>query len=413
MYYSEELPNFVYTLIDKIQPNPLSNLEKEIIQGIWNGLCYRDIAKKCKKKYSSKSDKYADKYISNTGAELLNKFNEGLKKIGLEKKINKRNFRNEVLSIKEDIIRELEKLGSPDPVEESEHPDRPVPLNSPFYVKRKLEASGDRTIEDLAKQTIKKSGAVIRIIGARKSGATSLVNRITHHAESFGDRSVTIDFKNIEDGEPLASIQSFMEWFCREVSAQLDLKDSFNEYFNSDDWSNSRASSCSEKYFERHLLTKLSAPSSLLIVFDRIDYVFDERYEDTPRIVTARLFFALIRTWIERGSKIDVWKKVKYVIVQGKNEIEMGNKCSPFNIGEEIYLDNFSIPEIVDLAGRHQLNWSESEIEKLANIFGENFKNPHLIRRVFHRAERDNLTFEKFGQLDLTKNSVFNKYLEN
>ena len=413
MYYSEELPNFVYNLIDKIQPNPLSNLEKEIIQGIWNGLHYRDIAEKCKKKYSSKRDKYADKYISNTGGELLNKFNEGLEEIGisLERKINKRNFRKKVLAIKEDIIRKLEKLVSPYRVEESEYPDRPVPLNSRFYVERKLEASADRTIEDLAKQTIKKPGAVIRIIGARKSGATSLVNRITHHAESLGDRSVTIDFSDDADA-PLASIKSFMKWFCDEVSAQLDLKDSFNEYFNSDDWSNSRASSCSEKYFERHLLTKLS-PSSLLIVFDRIDYVFDERYEDTPRIVTARLFFALIRTWIERGSKFDVWKKVKYVIVQGKNEIEMGNKCSPFNIGEEIYLDNFSIPEIVDLASRYQLNWSESEIEKLANIFGENIGNPHLIRRVLHRAARDNLTFEKFLQLDLTKNSVFNRYLEN
>lgn len=412
MYYSEELPNFVYNLIDKIQPNPLSNLEKEIIQGIWNGLHYRDIAEKCKKKYSSKRDKYADKYISNTGGELLNKFNEGLEEIGisLERKINKRNFRKKVLAIKEDIIRKLEKLVSPYRVEESEYPDRPVPLNSRFYVERKLEASADRTIEDLAKQTIKKPGAVIRIIGARKSGATSLVNRITHHAESLGDRSVTINFQGIED-EPLASIKSFMKWFCDEVSTQLGLEDSFKDYLKSD-WSDSRANSCSEKYFEKHLLTKLSA-SSLLIVFDRIDYVFNENIEDTSRIVTARLFFALIRTWIDRASKFDEWKKVKYVIVQGENEIEMGNKCSPFNIGEEIYLDNFSIPEIVDLASRHQLNWSESEIKELANIFGENFRNPYLIRQVLHRAERDNLTFEKFLQLDLTRISVFNRYLEN
>ena len=409
MYYSEELPNFVYKLISIAEtlPNPLSNLEKEIIKGIWNGLCYRNIAERCQRESCSRSNRYCPKYIANMGAELLNKFNKGLKKIGisLERRINKCNFRKEVLARKEDIIKRL--------VEEPEHPDRPVPLNSPFYVKRKLEASAARTIENLAKQTIERPGAVIRIMGARKSGATSLVNRITHHAESLDDRSVTIDFKNIEDGEPLASIKSFMKWFCDEVSAQLNLKDSFNKYLNSDDWSDSRASSCSEKYFEKHLLTKLPAPSSLLIVFDRIDYVFDERYEDTPRIVTARLFFALIRTWIERGSRFDVWKKVKYVIVQGENEIEMGNKCSPFNIGEEIYLDNFSIPEIVDLAGRHQLNWSESEIERLANIFGENIGNPYLIRQVFHRAARDNLTIEKFVQLDLTKIRVFNKYLEN
>ena len=391
---SEDLPDFIYTLIVLTRGNSLSNVEKEIIQGIWNGLSYRDIAIRCNKKY---------KYIANTGGELLEIFNEGLKKIGisLEKKIGKHNFKENVLARREDIIKGLANLISPYPLEQLEQPDRPVPLNSKFYVKRKPEDSAYKTIEE--------QGAVIRIIGARQSGATSLVNRITHHAESLGDRSVTINFQGIED-EPLASIKSFMKWFCDEVSTQLGLEDSFKDYLKSD-WSDSRANSCSERYFERHLLTKLSA--SLLIVFDRIDYVFNENIEDTSRIVTARLFFALIRTWIDRASKFDVWKKVKYVIVQGENEIEMGNKCSPFNIGEEIYLDNFSIPEIVDLASRHQLNWSESEIEELANIFGENIGNPYLIRRVFHRAERDNLTFEKFLQLDLTKNSVFNKYLEN
>ena len=80
-----------------------------------------------------------------------------------------------------------------------ESPNLPVPLDSNFYIARKEESFAYQTIEEL--------GAVIRIVGTRKSGATSLIGRITHHAKLFGDRLVVVNFKGIEE-EALTSIQS-------------------------------------------------------------------------------------------------------------------------------------------------------------------------------------------------------------
>ena len=282
-----------------------------------------------------------------------------------------------------------------------EAPDRPVPLNSQFYITRKQESLAYRTIEE--------PGAVIRIIGSRQSGATSLVNRITHHAESNGDRLVLINFQGVED-EPFNLIKSFMKWFCVEVSTQLGLKELFKEYLNNE-WSDSRVNACSEEYFEKYLLINLS--TCLVIVFERIDYLFDKTYKNTRRLETAKVFFALIRTWIDRASKFNIWEKVKYVIVQSESKIEMGTKCSPFNVGEEIYLDNFSPPEIIELAKRHKLNWSDTEIKQLTEIFGDSIGNPYFIRHILYRIARENLTFKEFTKLDFKTIKTFEKYLNN
>lgn len=279
-----------------------------------------------------------------------------------------------------------------------EPPDRPVPLNSQFYIARRKETVGYQTIEE--------PGAVIRIIGARKSGASSLVSRLSERAKSNGDRSVLINFLAVES-EILKSKKLFMRWFCVELSNQLQIEERLNDYWGDNE---KIVNSYSQAYLEQYLLRKLSF--SIIIILERIDVLFDQSSSNPEMLETARNFFSLIRSWIERQSEYELWEKIKYILVQRKQEIDMGIRRSPFNIGEEINLNNFSSPEIIDLAKRHQLSWSEeNEIKELTNIFGDNIGNPYLIRNILYRLVKDNLTIKEFIQLDLKSIAPFERYL--
>lgn len=286
---------------------------------------------------------------------------------------------------------------------ELEDPSGSVPINSKFYIVREDEAR--------AYQVIKEPGAIIKIIGKRQSGATSLVNRLMADAESKGDRSITINFQGIEL-TPLQSINSFLKWFCFEIATQLEKKDCFKEYLDKE-WVDERAGSCCQEFIEQCLLPEVT--NSIIIIFDRIDYLFDENYEKTDegkkKLRTAKAFFAIIRTWVELQRNTPIWEKIKYIIVEGEEEIQIGDKGSPFNVGEEIYLDDFSPQEIIELANRHQLNWSEYEVNKLTEIFDDNVGHPPLIRYILYRIVRYHLTFDKFINLKLERIKFFKKYL--
>lgn len=389
---------FINELIQTKIGQTLDNKQTAIFIAIWedDSIAYKDIAEKIR--------------LSESGVKKAAKRLYGLlnKAIPIPVKIERANIKGAIVQVLLTNYSDL-RVTNIKPVSETarnsfnlqsktptaiklESPDRPVPYNSQFYIERENEVK--------IYQVIAEPGAVIRIIGERKSGATSLVSRIARYAKARGDRLVVINFQGVEE-EALSSIKSFMQWFCLEVSDRLEIEECLQDY-----WRDSRPNSTSQQYFEKYLLKQLSQPA--IVIFERIDYFFDEKYADT-----ARVFFALIRSWIDRQSTFDLWEKLKYIIVQGQQEIDMGNKRSPFNVGEEIILNNFSIRETIDLAARHQLNWSEREITKLKDIFGNNIGHPHLIRHVLYRLVEDNLSLENFLKLDFQALEPFKTYLDS
>ncbi len=279
---------------------------------------------------------------------------------------------------------------------ELEASDRPVPLKSKFYMTRENEGKLYRAILN--------PGAVIRIIGQRKSGATSLVSRLGHHASSNGDRLVLINFQGVES-DALDSMKSFAKWFCFEVADQLEIDDALDEY-----WRESRPNASSQKYFEKCILPQLT--TSVIIIFDRIDIVFNQVKTTPERLETARIFFALIRSWIDRQSTLDIWTKFKYIIVQSGEDIEMGSKRSPFNIGVSFTLSNFSTWQIIELAKKYRLNLSKIQIKQLSDLFGDNLGNPYLIRSIFNFIIEEDCTVEQFIQLDFHEIEPFKYYLK-
>lgn len=268
----------------------------------------------------------------------------------------------------------------------------PLDLNSRFYVERKEDK--------VALKYIEQPRAIIRLQGKRRSGATSLIGRLTHHAQDLsGDKVVLINFKSIEPSS-IKSSQSLIKWILQEIEDQLGITDCIEEI-----WKDSRAKASAKKYFLRYLLKELS--SSLIIIFDRLDIIFDPQKAESKEIKAAQTLFSEVRTWIDASSTNDLWLKLKYIIVEGENEIDMPTGVSPFNLGRRIVLNNFSQEEIIDLAKRYGLNWSENELNCLQAKLEENFGHPQLTRLILNYTIEKNLNFDRLLEIDFETTEPF------
>ncbi len=265
-----------------------------------------------------------------------------------------------------------------------ESPESVVPLNSPFYIQRKEEL--------LAYTEITQPGALIRIKGEQNSGKTSFMSRLVARSESLNYKTITINFHAI-DNQNFDSIEVFWKWFCRHVTRELDLEDSLEQYWFEEDSPNNNC----YFYLEKYLLDRESKP--ILLALDRIDHVI-------ARAEIANEFFACLRSWHENRAK-RLWDKLRYIIIESEQKIKMKNTQSPFNVGLEIELVNFSVQEIIKLARKHDSIWSESEVQQLKEAFGDRVGNPKLIRRILYYLVLNNLDLNRFLKSDAIELELF------
>ncbi len=78
---------------------------------------------------------------------------------------------------------------------------------------------------------------------------------------------------------------------------------------------------------------------------------------------------------------------------------------SPFNVGLSVELPEFNNNQILDLAQRHQLDWNETEVEKLMMLVGG---HPFLVHLTLYHIANINVTLIN---RNTTKFHEFIKYL--
>lgn len=114
------------------------------------------------------------------------------------------------------------RLRSPDP----EFPGRPMALESPFYVERP-------PIEERCAREILKPGALIRIRAPKQMGKTSLLNRLVAEAKTSGYQALRLNLRQAEE-QVLTSLDTFLQWFCVNVSHKLGIPPQLDDYWDSD-----------------------------------------------------------------------------------------------------------------------------------------------------------------------------------
>lgn len=263
-----------------------------------------------------------------------------------------------------------------------------MPPDSAFYVNRS-------SIETDCYNAILKSGALIRIKGARQLGKTSLINRILYQATQQNFQTVVLDLREIE-ATVLSDLDSFLQWFCTQMSHALGLPDRLADY-----WDDLFGSTISCKsYFEEYLLVQ--SPQPLVLALDNVDRLF--AYPDV-----ADEFFGLLRAWHEESKSREVWKRLRLVVAHSTEVyIPLNIHKSPFNVGLPIELQGFTSSQIQELAGRYGFVWSNSIAESLTRLTGG---HPYLVQITLHYLQQNHCVLTELLQSSVV-DQIYHDHLQ-
>ncbi|MBD2461267.1 AAA-like domain-containing protein [Oscillatoria sp. FACHB-1407] len=365
----------------------LKTIEVAVLKGVWQGYKYDAIAEE---------NGYTPEYIKHDVGPTLWQ----LLSSSLGEKVSKTNL-VAVLTRKattEDAPVEAQLLTPPVP--ELESPVGLVPLDSKFYIDRP-------PIETHCYEEITHPGALIRIKAPTQMGKTSLMVRILAHAKQHpfaSDPTKTVATVALSlqqaDSAVFVDIDRFLRWFCAAITRKLQLSNRVDDFWSATFGSKSNCTA----YFEDCVLSEIQGP--LIIALDQVDEVFSH-----PEI--ADDFFALLRSWYEESAYGDsgnpLWQQVRLVIVHSTEVyLPLDINKSPFNVGVAIELKEFTSEQVADLAQRHGLTLSQSELAELMQLVSG---HPYLLRRAFYHLAQQELTLAQLLETAATHAGIYRDHL--
>lgn len=277
-----------------------------------------------------------------------------------------------------------------------EFPSGPVPLDSLFYIERS-------PIEERAYAQVSKPGSLLRIKAPRQMGKTSLMHRILTHAKQSGLRTVLLSLQRA-DSTIFTSLDKFLRWLCANVSRQLNLEPKLDDYWDRDIGSKV---SCT-LYFQGYILTETDSP--VVLALDETNRIFEH-----PEISAD--FLPLLRSWYEDASELDIWQKLRLVVVHATEAyIPLDINQSPFNVGLPIRLPEFSLDQVQELAVRHRLDcWAKGDLgaQNLASLLAMVGGHPYLVRLALYYLACQEVSLEQLLQAAPTVAGIYSDHLRH
>jgi hypothetical protein len=278
----------------------------------------------------------------------------------------------------------------PLPVADLELPSGTMPLDSKFYIRR--EPWDTRCLQE-----IEHRGGLVRVKAPRQMGKTSLLARIRDRANELGYQTVTIDFLETDESTFTDSSQ-FLKRLCALVSRKLGFSPrKVTEFWDEELFGPKE--NCTD-FFEEHILSKID--TSLFLGLDELDRLF-------PYEAVSKEFLTLLRSWNEKAKVDKTWAKFKLAIAHStESYVVLESNVSPFNVGLAVELPEFSSAQVLDLVGKHGLNWSEADVEALMAMVGG---HPYLIRLALYHIAQQDLTLAQLLQAAPTDAGIFGEHL--
>ena len=355
-------------------------VQELILRQAWEGNTYASMAQ---------ASHYEADYIRNVASQLWRSlselFGEPISKANFRSLLKVRSFTSEQKRLVENPVRPSH---STTPLE---FPSGSVPLNSSFYVERP-------PAETLAFAEIAKPGSLIQIKAPRRMGKSSLLLRINARAVSQGYRTVTVDFQRT-DANILANLDTFLRWFCTNISWQLSLEPKLDDY-----WNETLGSKVScTIYLQHYLLAQSDAP--LVLTLSELNELFE--YDRLTRDLLQ-----LLRSWHEEAKQVQALQKLR-LIVACSSEICAPLQIQPsfFNVGLPIKLPEFNLEQVQELALRYGLSWSEgSQARQLMALLGG---HPYLLRIAFYRLCQEEMELGEILRTAPTFTGIYGEHLQS
>ena len=377
-----------------LQDKPLASIQWFVLSQSWLGKTYDEMAE---------VSGYRNNYIKEVGSELWQDLS-----VALGKKITKKNLHLALEKYLQEKVGDREnhsqeKLDEESSLEMSrdlssaskiEFPSGPVPLGSPLYINRP-------PLEELVYNEILHPGCLIRIKAPRKTGKSSLLNRMIAYAREQGYQIAYLDFQEADE-DIFASLDKFLRWFCVNVSRQLNLFPSLDDF-----WDTEMGSKVSCKiYFEAYLLQYIEQ-SPVVLALNEVHRVFEH-----PNI--ARDFLPMLRFWHEQAKQDQIWQKLRMVVVY-TTEIYIPLKLnqSPFNVGITITLPPFTLNQVQKLALAYGLHWAaDSEgTKRLVSLQAMVGGHPYLVSLALYHLCHEEITLEVLLESASTQVGIYSQYL--
>jgi DNA-binding winged helix-turn-helix (wHTH) protein len=259
-----------------------------------------------------------------------------------------------------------EELWSPDSVKftlpraEIEPVGGAVPLESKFYI--------DRPVDKEFRAVIARQDSIVLIKGARQMGKTSLLARGLDHARKAGNKVVLTDFYALSSND-LESAEALFLTLGNVIAEQLDL-----DVFPKSIWKPDISPNVNfEWYIRREVLKKME--TLLVWGLDGVDRLFSCSF--------ASEVFGLFRSWhnMRALDATGPWRHLTLAIAyatEARLFITDMNQ-SPFNVGTELVLNDFTIEQVKELNFRYGSPLRESaEVERFYGLVGG---HPYLVQR--------------------------------
>ncbi len=272
-----------------------------------------------------------------------------------------------------------------------EKPEGTMNTRSAFYVER----TSDRIALEAISQD--QEGVTITIKGPRQMGKSSLLLRVREAALEAGKRVALLDFQ-LFDKPALQQPDLFFRQFCDWLSEELELPSRVGEFWEAPFGNSQRTT----RYLQRYLLKEIEKP--LVLAMDEVDRVFDTSFRSD--------FFGMLRSWHNSRQAAALWQRLDLVLVTSTEPYQLIEDLnqSPFNVGEVIELEDFSLPQVAGLNRRHGTPLSPGEERHLIELLGG---HPYLVRRALYLVASDRISSADLFSQAASDRGPFGDHLRN
>jgi transcriptional regulator with XRE-family HTH domain len=259
---------------------------------------------------------------------------------------------------------------------------------SPFYI--------ERTADSQLRQQLVGQGTTTTIQAGRQTGKTSLLMHAIHACQGEPPQLVYLDFHLLESASQ-HDLAGFLKFLTEAVAEQLDLDWEVVDGY----WQSARNPA---QTFNRFIQREVLGPGqqSVLLAIDEADVLLDAVFK------TA--FFALLRGWDSRRAFDPQWRRLNLVMIISTHPYLLIDdiNLSPFNVGLNIQLRDFSDGQLAELNRRHGDPLREDELPALMALVGG---HPYLVRQAYYSLVSEGLTLDGLLEIASSPDGPFGKHL--
>ncbi|MEM8611711.1 MAG: AAA-like domain-containing protein [Cyanobacteria bacterium P01_H01_bin.105] len=241
-----------------------------------------------------------------------------------------------------------------------EMPEGTMDSASDFYI--------ERDCDRIALSVIQQQGITMTIKGPRQMGKSSLLNRVMETAVDAGKQIAFLDFQ-LFDRAALQDADEFYQQFCFWLTDELDMDDEVETYWKKNLGNPQRCT----RYVGRHILKNLEQP--LMLAMDEVERIFDTPFRND--------FFSMLRSWHNQRATKKIWKQLDLTFVTSTEPYQLiaDLNQSPFNVGENLRLQDFDAQQVHQLNESHGLPLSTVEEQRLMRLVNG---HPYLVRKALY-----------------------------